>query len=95
MQMRFYEPDLVRKVADFGLSREIYEDDYYRNARRGFLPIRWMAPESLLDGVFTHYSDIWSFGVVLWEMATLAAQPYSGSSVLKRIAECFVGPSIN
>uniref|UniRef100_A0A224XI01 receptor protein-tyrosine kinase n=1 Tax=Panstrongylus lignarius TaxID=156445 RepID=A0A224XI01_9HEMI len=71
---------LVVKIGDFGMTRDIYETDYYRKGNKGFLPIRWMAPESLNDGVFTSKSDAWSYGVVLWEMATLAAQPYQGKS---------------
>nr|XP_039251871.1 insulin receptor-like [Styela clava] len=66
------------KIGDFGLTRDIYETDYYRKESRGFLPIRWMAPESLKDGVFDSRSDVWSYGVVLWELATLAEQPYQG-----------------
>lgn len=45
--------------SDFGMTRDIYETDYYRKGGKGLLPVRWMAPESLKDGVFTTYSDVW------------------------------------
>ncbi|CAL1580384.1 unnamed protein product [Knipowitschia caucasica] len=72
--------DLTCKIGDFGMTRDIYETDYYRKGGKGLLPVRWMAPESLKDGVFTAHSDCWSFGVVLWEISTLAEQPYQGLS---------------
>ncbi|XP_054261624.1 insulin-like growth factor 1 receptor [Macrosteles quadrilineatus] len=73
--------DLTVKVGDFGMSRDIYITDYYRRSSyKCFLPVRWMAPESIWDGVFTSHSDIWSYGVVLWEIVTMAEQPYQGSS---------------
>ncbi|KAF5294238.1 hypothetical protein FQR65_LT10824 [Abscondita terminalis] len=70
--------DYTVKIGDFGMTRDIYETDYYRKETRGLMPVRWMSPESLADGVFTTDSDVWSYGVVLWEMATLAEQPYQG-----------------
>ncbi|XP_076149806.1 insulin receptor a [Alosa pseudoharengus] len=82
--------DLTVKIGDFGMTRDIYETDYYRKGGKGLLPVRWMAPESLKDGVFTAHSDCWSFGVVLWEISTLAEQPYQGLSneqVLKFVME--------
>lgn len=82
--------DLTVKVGDFGMTRDIYETDYYRKGTKGLLPVRWMSPESLKDGVFSSSSDVWSFGVVLWEMATLAMQPYQGLSneqVLRYVVE--------
>ncbi|XP_018412593.1 PREDICTED: insulin-like growth factor 1 receptor [Nanorana parkeri] len=72
--------DYAVKIGDFGMTRDIYETDYYRKGGKGLLPVRWMSPESLKDGVFTIHSDVWSFGVVLWEIATLAEQPYHGMS---------------
>ncbi|KAK6291194.1 hypothetical protein J4Q44_G00384050 [Coregonus suidteri] len=72
--------DFTVKIGDFGMTRDIYETDYYRTGGKGLLPVRWMAPESLKDGVFTANSDCWSFGVVLWEVSTLAEQPYQGLS---------------
>ncbi|CAG2239090.1 CD220 [Mytilus edulis] len=72
--------DLTVKIGDFGMTRDVYETDYYRKGGKGLLPVRWMAPESLKDGVFTSYSDVWSYGVVLWEMVTLAELPYIGLS---------------
>uniref|UniRef100_H3B6P5 Tyrosine-protein kinase receptor n=1 Tax=Latimeria chalumnae TaxID=7897 RepID=H3B6P5_LATCH len=72
--------DFTVKIGDFGMTRDIYETDYYRKGGKGLLPVRWMSPESLKDGIFTTHSDVWSFGVVLWEIATLAEQPYQGMS---------------
>ncbi|XP_055298116.1 proto-oncogene tyrosine-protein kinase ROS isoform X4 [Sitodiplosis mosellana] len=66
----------VVKIGDFGLARDIYKNDYYRKDGEGLLPVRWMSPESLVDGVFTSQSDIWAFGVLCWEIMTLGQQPY-------------------
>lgn len=78
--------NLTVKIGDFGMTRDIYETDYYRKGSKGLLPVRWMAPESLKDGVFASTSDVFAYGVVLWEMATLAAQPYQ---VSRKTCFCF------
>jgi len=72
--------DFTVKIGDFGMTRDVYDTDYYRKGGKGLLPVRWMAPESLYDGLFTTSSDVWSYGIVLWEITTLAAQPYPGKS---------------
>uniref|UniRef100_A0A6I8PJL7 Tyrosine-protein kinase receptor n=1 Tax=Ornithorhynchus anatinus TaxID=9258 RepID=A0A6I8PJL7_ORNAN len=71
------------KIGDFGLARDVYKQDYYRKRGEGLLPIRWMAPESLVDGIFTTRSDVWAFGVLVWEILTLGHQPYPGQSNLE------------
>ncbi|XP_063803187.1 high affinity nerve growth factor receptor isoform X1 [Pseudophryne corroboree] len=68
--------NLIVKIGDFGMSRDIYSTDYYRVGGRTMLPIRWMPPESILYRKFTTESDIWSFGVVLWEIFTYGKQPW-------------------
>uniref|UniRef100_A0A8C1ZFD6 High affinity nerve growth factor receptor n=1 Tax=Cyprinus carpio TaxID=7962 RepID=A0A8C1ZFD6_CYPCA len=67
---------LLGKIGDFGMSRDIYSTDYYRVGGRTMLPIRWMPPESIMYRKFTTESDIWSFGVVLWEIFTYGKQPW-------------------
>ena len=68
------------KLADFGMSREIGDSDYYRFSKRGMLPVRWMSPESLADGIFSPLSDIWSYGVLLYEIITFGSFPFQGLS---------------
>ncbi|XP_019871116.2 tyrosine-protein kinase transmembrane receptor Ror [Aethina tumida] len=68
------------KIADFGMSRDVYTCDYYKIGGSRLLPVRWMSPESVVYGRFTLESDIWSFGVVLWEIYSFGKQPYYGHS---------------
>lgn len=71
------------KIGQIALSKDVYACDYYRfhsNSTKGHLPLRWMSPEAIVFGKFTTWSDIWSFGVVLWEVFSYGLQPFYGYS---------------
>ncbi|XP_008940257.1 PREDICTED: tyrosine-protein kinase Mer-like, partial [Merops nubicus] len=70
--------DLTVCVADFGLSKKIYSGDYYRQGRIAKMPVKWIAVESLADRVYTTKSDVWAFGVTMWEISTRGMTPYPG-----------------
>lgn len=69
---------MVVKIADFGLSHKIYLQDYYKGDEHDAIPIRWMPLESILYNKYTVESDVWAFGVCLWEIFAFALQPYFG-----------------
>ena len=81
--------NLICKVADFGLARVIDEDQYPYEAHESVkLPIKWTAPEAALYNQFSIKSDVWSFGIVLYEIITYGLFPYRGmtnTEVLERI----------
>lgn len=68
------------KISNFGLARDTYACDYFHSSVNGLLPIRWMPAEAILYGKFSTESDVWSFGVLLWEMLSHGRQPYYGYS---------------
>ena len=71
--------DEICKVGDFGLLRELPKDvEIYVAKTKVAFPIRWMAPESLIRKEFSPASDVWSFGIVMWEMYNPKGKPYKG-----------------
>lgn len=70
--------DNTMKIADFGLARDVHQVDYYRKTTDGRLPVKWMALEALFDRVYTTQSDVWAFGILLWEIVTFGGSPYPG-----------------
>jgi serine/threonine protein kinase len=70
----------VVRVGDFGLARDVYSHLYYRADKFSQIPVKWSAPEVLKDGLCTEYSDVWSYGVVCWEVFSLGSTPYPGVS---------------
>ncbi|CAI8054941.1 Tyrosine-protein kinase transforming protein RYK [Geodia barretti] len=73
----------VIKVADFGLTEDMYCTNYFRRRKSETgheekVPVRWMAPESIEDSVYTQATDVWSYGVTMWEIFTCGRVPYAG-----------------
>ena len=75
--------NIVAKIADFGLSKRFYDNIIYTKKQRKDVPWKWMAPEYLDKNAFTMNSDVWSFGVVLWELFSLGKEPYAGKSMVE------------
>ncbi|XP_062512136.1 tyrosine-protein kinase receptor Tie-1-like [Corticium candelabrum] len=66
----------VLKICDFGMAKDVKYHGYYFRQSKRMLPVKWMSPESMMDKLYTEASDVWSFGVLLWEIATLGGTPY-------------------
>ncbi|XP_051266112.1 receptor-type tyrosine-protein kinase FLT3 isoform X1 [Dicentrarchus labrax] len=69
------------KIGDFGLARDIENDSNYVVRGNVRLPVKWMAPESTFQGIYTMKSDVWAYGILLWEIFSLGVTPYPGMKV--------------
>ena len=70
-----HDLSILLQIADFGMSRALQDAEYYVS-RGGKIPVKWTAPEALSYKKYSTASDVWSFGVVLYEIWTLGIKPY-------------------
>ncbi|CAL8105161.1 unnamed protein product [Orchesella dallaii] len=75
----------IVKIADFGMTR--FANDYYRKKSDGRVPVKWMAPETLFYRIYTIHSDVWSYGILLWEIVTLGGTPYPSMPDVSKLLE--------
>lgn len=87
--------DHKAKIADFGLTRDTDGNSEYYNSRGGAIPVRWSAPEALEDHKFSEMSDVWSYGVLVWEIWSKAELPYKGMSNQKVWVEVLAGARLD
>ncbi|XP_070547364.1 tyrosine-protein kinase receptor Tie-1-like [Ptychodera flava] len=77
----------VCKIAEFGFSSKAMDVNTYEKLTKGRIPIRWMALESILQCVYTTKTDVWSYGIVLWEIFSFGNKPYPDMPIKDVIRE--------
>lgn len=82
----FANSGMVAKLADFGMTRDVFAKDYYKISQRE-IPVRWMPPECFENGITTSKCDVWSFGILLWELFSLGVKPYNDLPDNKQVVD--------
>ena len=75
--------ELNIKISDFGLSRDIHAKQGYKSKNKTALPLKWMAIESIESGIYNTATDVWSFGVLFWEILSKGLEPYNTIKILE------------